>query len=161
MMQVNSDFSLLERIVCSGIVMPFLVIFIVFSLGCESKEGNRFGVMHGYNDCIIEAMKGVQSNIAAQEIKRVCRDTFPSAEEEMKRTEQKAKQVTEIAQGMTQEFFSTKRFAENGQAWAQYDLGVMYANGMGVPKDDQKATRWWKKAAEVGHMDAKFNLDLR
>ena len=32
--------------------------------------------------------------------------------------------------------------AEQGYASAQYNLGVMYDNGFGVPKDDTKAFYW-------------------
>ena len=38
--------------------------------------------------------------------------------------------------------------AEQGHAEAQFDLGVMYANSLGVPKNDIEAVKWWGKAAE-------------
>ena len=41
--------------------------------------------------------------------------------------------------------------AEQGHAWAQTTLGVMYLNGRGVPQDDVEAVTWWRKAAEQGH----------
>ncbi len=34
--------------------------------------------------------------------------------------------------------------AEQGHAKAQYNLGVMYANGRGVPEDDQQAVSWYR-----------------
>ena len=34
--------------------------------------------------------------------------------------------------------------AENGNAAAQVNLGVMYANGQGVPEDDAEAVRWYR-----------------
>jgi hypothetical protein len=34
----------------------------------------------------------------------------------------------------------------------------MYANGQGVPKDDQQAVAWYRKAAEQGNAMAQFNL---
>ena len=37
--------------------------------------------------------------------------------------------------------------AKQGQAAAQYQLGVLYANGQGVPKDDAQARQWYEKAA--------------
>jgi len=48
--------------------------------------------------------------------------------------------------------------AEQGYAVAQYNLGVMYANGEGVPKDVQKAAKWHRKAAEQGHADAQTHM---
>lgn len=50
--------------------------------------------------------------------------------------------------------------AEKDLASAQFNLGVMYANGVGVPKDDQQAVSWYRKAAEQGHADAQFNLGV-
>ncbi len=43
---------------------------------------------------------------------------------------------------------------------AQYNLGVMYANGQGVPKDEKQAVVWYRKAAEQGYADAQHNLGL-
>ncbi|MSR43556.1 MAG: hypothetical protein EXS19_05920, partial [Pedosphaera sp.] len=39
---------------------------------------------------------------------------------------------------------------EKGDASAQYNLGVMYANGLGVPKDEVEAVKWYRKAADQG-----------
>ena len=50
--------------------------------------------------------------------------------------------------------------AEQGDATAQYNLGVCYENGDGVEKDSQKAVKWYKKAAEQGHADAQCNLGV-
>ena len=51
--------------------------------------------------------------------------------------------------------------AEQGDAWVQYQLGVMYANGEGVPQDEVEATRWFRKAAEQGDVDAQYELSDR
>jgi len=48
--------------------------------------------------------------------------------------------------------------AKQGQAVAQYHLGLLYANGQGVPKDDALARQWYEKAAAQGHADAQANL---
>ena len=48
--------------------------------------------------------------------------------------------------------------AEKGVAEAQFNLGVMYASGEGVEKDDYKAVKWFREAAEQGNADAQFNL---
>ena len=37
--------------------------------------------------------------------------------------------------------------ADQGHARAQYNLGVMYANGQGVPQDATEAVTWYRKAA--------------
>ena len=40
--------------------------------------------------------------------------------------------------------------AEQGEARAQFNLGIRYANGEGVPQDDAEAIRWYRLAAEQG-----------
>ena len=45
--------------------------------------------------------------------------------------------------------------AEQGDAQAQCELGVLYENGQGVPKDHRKAAEWFGKAAAQGHAEAK------
>jgi len=48
--------------------------------------------------------------------------------------------------------------AEQGDATAQFNLGVMYNFGQGVPQDYQEAVRWYRLAAEQGYAPAQFNL---
>ena len=50
--------------------------------------------------------------------------------------------------------------AEQGEARAQYKLGVMYDWGYGVTKDYGQAARWYRRAAEQGDADAQYNLGL-
>ena len=50
--------------------------------------------------------------------------------------------------------------AEQGHAGAQYQLGLLYANGQGVTKDDAKARQWYEKAAAQGHTEAQVNLGV-
>jgi len=50
--------------------------------------------------------------------------------------------------------------AEQGHAVAQYSLGLLYANGQGVPKDDAQARQWYEKAAAQGRADAQVNLGI-
>lgn len=50
--------------------------------------------------------------------------------------------------------------AEQGNAFAQYSLGVMYDTGRGVPQDYTEAARWFRLAAEQGHASAQFNFGL-
>ncbi len=40
--------------------------------------------------------------------------------------------------------------AERGEAQAQFKLGVMYHQGLGVTQDDEEAVRWqWRGASDV------------
>ncbi len=42
------------------------------------------------------------------------------------------------------DFEVTKLLAEQGEAFAQYNLGVMYENGVGVPENDADAVKWFR-----------------
>ena len=53
-----------------------------------------------------------------------------------------------------------QRAAEQGDAIAQYNLGVMYRNGQEVPKDYAIAAKWFHKAAEQGEPQAQRDLGL-
>ena len=51
-----------------------------------------------------------------------------------------------------------QKAAEQGDASAQFNLGVMYYDGQGVKQDYFKAVEWYQKAAEQGDASAQFNL---
>ena len=48
--------------------------------------------------------------------------------------------------------------AEHGDAVAQFNLGLMYQDGLGVLQDDAEAARWYRLAAEQGNSVAQVNL---
>jgi TPR repeat protein/V8-like Glu-specific endopeptidase len=50
--------------------------------------------------------------------------------------------------------------AEQGLSNAQYNLGVMYENGKGVPQDYKTAVKWYRHAAEQGVARAQYNLGV-
>ncbi len=50
--------------------------------------------------------------------------------------------------------------AEKGNAPAMTLLGELYANGLGVPRDDTKAADWYKLAAARGDRNAMFALAM-
>lgn len=51
--------------------------------------------------------------------------------------------------------------AEQGEADAQYLLGLRYARGENAPADMYKALYWWEKAAIRKHPDALYELGRR
>ena len=61
-------------------------------------------------------------------------------------------------QAQTPEIDALRARAEQGDADAQRDLGVMYANGRGIPQDDVEAVRLYRLAAEQGNASAQSNL---
>ncbi|HUT50770.1 MAG TPA: hypothetical protein VM325_15635 [Alphaproteobacteria bacterium] len=53
-----------------------------------------------------------------------------------------------------------RKAALQGDADAQNNLGLMYANGEGVPKKHVMAYMWWSLAAAAGNKEAAKNLDI-
>ncbi|KAF9155886.1 copper transport protein ctr1 [Actinomortierella ambigua] len=53
------------------------------------------------------------------------------------------------------------RAAEQGNANAQNNLGLMYAQGRGVDQSEAEAAKWFTQAAEQGAADAQVNLGFR
>ena len=48
--------------------------------------------------------------------------------------------------------------AEKGDARAQYNLGLLYASGLGVTQDYHAALKWHRMAAKQGHAGAQNEL---
>jgi len=51
-------------------------------------------------------------------------------------------------------------YAEQGDADAQYHLGMHYIRGDNISKDTAQAVYWWRSAAEQGHVEAQYNLGM-
>ncbi len=51
-----------------------------------------------------------------------------------------------------------RRLADQGDADAQWQIGVRYHNGDGVPHDDAQAMQWFQRAAEQGNVAAQSAL---
>lgn len=50
--------------------------------------------------------------------------------------------------------------AQNGDASAQYNMGVLYDRGYGVPRDYARARQWYEKAAAQHYPRAEHNLGV-
>ena len=51
-----------------------------------------------------------------------------------------------------------RKSAEEGDASAQYRLGLLYQGGVGVPQNYRKAKGWFEQAAKQGHVGAQADL---
>ena len=51
-----------------------------------------------------------------------------------------------------------RKAADQGNAGAQYNLGIMFAQGHGVAQSDVQAVWWYRKAADQGHVQALHEL---
>ncbi|MBV6541067.1 sel1 repeat family protein [Ursidibacter maritimus] len=50
--------------------------------------------------------------------------------------------------------------AEQGNTFAQFGLGVMYHDGLGVAQDYQQTAYWWQKAARQGQVESQYQLGV-
>jgi len=48
--------------------------------------------------------------------------------------------------------------ADEGHSDSQFNLGLMYEQGIGVEKDEKEAVVWYLKAAQLGNSNAQYNL---
>ncbi len=53
-----------------------------------------------------------------------------------------------------------QNLAEQGDAQAQFNLGLMYHGGLGLPRDEAAAVVWYQKAAESGYYQAQIYLTV-
>ena len=51
-----------------------------------------------------------------------------------------------------------RRAAAQGHTGGQFNLGLLYTNGEGVPQDYAEAVKWYRLAAEQGHDYAQLSL---
>ena len=58
-------------------------------------------------------------------------------------------------------FNALKLKAEQAEVEAQFELGVKFSAGEGVPQDNRSAVDWFLKAAEQGHIEAQFEVGAR
>ena len=56
------------------------------------------------------------------------------------------------------QFEKCRKSAEKGIPDAQFQLGMKYSDGIGVPENDNEAVKWLRKAAEQDHVGAQFKL---
>jgi TPR repeat protein len=53
-----------------------------------------------------------------------------------------------------------QKAADQGNATAQNNLGVLYQNGQGVEQSEEMAAKWYQKAADQGYAIAQNNLEM-
>jgi TPR repeat protein len=56
--------------------------------------------------------------------------------------------------------FRLRERAEQGEAEAQFKIGIAYRMGFGFGPDSAEAARWYRKAAEQGNARAQFHLGI-
>ena len=66
--------------------------------------------------------------------------------------------LTGLVVAQSTEIEQLRSAAEQGDASAQFNLGLKYYNGEGVPQDYQEAVKWYRLAAEQGDASAQGSL---
>ena len=51
-----------------------------------------------------------------------------------------------------------KQLADQGDAQAQFNLGLMYHGGLGLPRNETEAVSWYEKAAQNGYQPAQVYM---
>jgi GAF domain/Sel1 repeat/PilZ domain len=74
-------------------------------------------------------------------------DSAPASQSAVRDRQIQAKSLTDL-----------RSLADQGDAEAQYQMGVRYDEGESVPKDDKQAVQWFQRAADQGHVDAQAHL---
>ena len=67
-----------------------------------------------------------------------------------------------VTPASAQDYEATRHAAEQGDADAQFALGLMYGADLDVlPRDDAESARWYRLAVEQGHLNVQFTLGGR
>jgi TPR repeat protein len=74
--------------------------------------------------------------------------------------EKNYKQLLERFKKITEGRATNAGYSLSEIASAKYNIGVMYQQGLGTPKDLEKALQWYEKAAVGGDARAQYNLGL-
>ncbi len=67
-------------------------------------------------------------------------------------------ELSEVEISSIQSFQLNQSKANQGDADAQFNLALLYYNGIGTPQDTRYAIYWYTKAAEQGHVNAQYSL---
>jgi TPR repeat protein len=103
------------------------------------------------------ALAAQYSRMPVSELQKAARAGQPAAQFYLATHFQHGK---EIAQDLKQAFVWFKAAADQGISSAQLNVGRMYADGIGVSKNETLARQYFEKAASHGDNRASFNLAM-
>ena len=110
-------------------------------------------------DLAVKLISGQDTgSISLEDVTKEAERAREEAQRSRKKGERAAEEVREEEEESL-EFEKTRKAAEQGDAKAQYKLGVMYDYGRGVPVNDAEAVKWYRMAAEQGNELAKYYLE--
>jgi TPR repeat protein len=96
-----------------------------------------------------------------ERFKADCQGLVTALKESLPAAVQERAARTETERKVAEEARLNMLAADQGNARAQYILGVFYESGSGgLPKDEREAARLYKLAADQGYVNAQFNLGV-
>ena len=119
-------------------------------------------------------LEEVRKQLAARQVDASVRDDVAMQKERLKRLEAQLEEMQQHQGGQSSghtpasppsdilaaELQALHKQAAQGSAEAQYNLGVLYDFGLGVPQDYAKARQWFEKAAAQGYAIAQNHLGM-
>ena len=121
-------------------------------LQVEAEQGDamaQFNLAEAYANGYVEGQIVAQSYAEAAELLR-------KGTEQVVWYQKATEQI--VARNLTEAAEWYRKAAEQGHARAQYNLGKLYYEGEGVPKDRVEGSKWVLMAAEQGLADAQFRI---
>jgi len=127
--------------------------------GLFDSEGRLIGITSYY------AANGQQLNFA---LPTEWIDALPQRSKPSEKLAKQSKPTADVEQGirawLSGDFASAVAIlgplAEQGDARAQFQIGVMCSYGQGMPQDYAKALYWYNLAAAQGHAQAQYNIGV-
>src|SRR3989442_14469433 len=113
--------------------------------------------MH-YGLLIVTLMLAVVVSACGESSSPSKQEAAPSADKTSQKLDPSDVVIPTFSEFLVSERQEMQKKADSGDTNAMYELGEMYANGKGVPKDTAKATEWWQKAAAKGNAIAQAGL---
>lgn len=135
------------------LTMGLVLVVGVILTGC-SKQTER-SVMHSASAVDVDKDDGLASEIDAENVE-LALDTVNHKGVAHFEAGIAAYEANDLSLA-NQEFLAA---AKEGHADSQFNLGVMYENGIGVAKDEKEAVDWYGKSAAQGNAAAQFNLGV-
>ena len=130
-------------------------VFAQVTLGSLYAEGVRGAIEKDYPQALMWFIfAAAQGDIEAMEF----RDNLASRMTPTQITEaQRLVREFKPQNVYTKSLLEFKALGEQGDAAAQFKVGLIYYKGQGVPPDYMEALNWFKKAALQGHPLAQYN----
>lgn len=110
-----------------------------------------------------QPISSAEKDVTPQALKeRVVEKKTPIAKRPGKKVTKSRKRAVphQSTQKSRENLENTINAAKQGDAEAQYRLGVLYDKGVVVKKDKREAVRWYRKAASQGHAKAQDSLEF-